>query len=1126
MLYLKSMSIDRFKSFKHINVIFNKGFNCIVGPNGSGKSNIIDALLFSLGESSLHRLRVDRLQYLIREGSSRGAASMSKAHVKIELDGDEKMEITRGIRADGKTVYRLNGKRMTRQEVIEVLKKHSVHIDETSTIAQGEINKIIEANAKQRREFIDIAAGIQEFEYKKREAMQELEKVGVRISTAQAMLGERAATLKELEKEKEAAENYIVMSKRLKSLNYSILIKRQKASQLNLDAYAKEIAKLEAEKKGVEAKMAEYAKKIAALSEERQKISYALASSATSQDAVSKRLVDVGNELSALEVKINTAASTIDETAKQVADIGEEIKRIGEKIKANETSVAGMRSRLSELEAQAKKLGSFDSPGDSGKRVKELDSGISNSEKELARLQETLSKLQTRKTLIDAKKDGTLKEIAGIGDEISRDMVAASALREKVQEEKSRKEKAEKRVAELQARAEELRQILDSADSEILALKEQRASSHSRDGVLLSRLKSAFADNPGFFGTVAELCTYDSKYAEAVEAAAGSRFSYLVVESMDVANTMIQYLKKQNLGRATFVPLRELHVEAESRENGLQALTDLLKYDSKFAKVFAYIFSNTYLVRDIEEAKSLGTGRHRYVTLSGETVERAGVLSGGSRSKSLSISVIEKKLKEVEAARVKAFAEAKDVDARRFSSSKEMAEAGIEMASANSAIEEYNKKIKERGEQKAKLESSLSSLDNDSKKLAEDAGSVQNEVSKLAREIEAMKSERSEAYSDSLEAAHKGMKKEDAERLASLNKEMEEARIKVAEWQKESKMLAETQQQRNREMKEKEDLAERTKRLSADYAKKKAELLEDKAEVESHMKRSSKSSREALERQEAIAKEQEKLITEQASQNSKYEGIGKKVSEIRVSQGQTEMRLTDIAAELSAYSNAVPELVNEDSEKMEKDAQVLGAKIEALGAVNLKAPEAYDEKARSVAEATDKVSTLEGEKRAVEAMIEEIESKKLNAFVTTFNEVNKNFSKLYNFIYPGKAGIELDDPNSPLETGLSFKIDDTNFVGRSRGLSGGQKSLISLMLLFSIHMCKPSSVYLFDEIDTALDKENSKKLSQLIKEMAKSAQFVVVSHNDSLIVNADAALGVTKNSGDSQAYGIEISNTK
>ena len=180
MLYLKSMSIDRFKSFKHINVIFNKGFNCIVGPNGSGKSNIIDALLFSLGESSLHRLRVDRLQYLIREGSSRGAASMSKAHVKIELDGDEKMEITRGIRADGKTVYRLNGKRMTRQEVIEVLKKHSVHIDETSTIAQGEINKIIEANAKQRREFIDIAAGIQEFEYKKREAMQELEKVGVR----------------------------------------------------------------------------------------------------------------------------------------------------------------------------------------------------------------------------------------------------------------------------------------------------------------------------------------------------------------------------------------------------------------------------------------------------------------------------------------------------------------------------------------------------------------------------------------------------------------------------------------------------------------------------------------------------------------------------------------------------------------------------------------------------------------------------------------------------------------------------------------------------------------------------------------------------------------------------------
>ncbi|MDE1874278.1 MAG: chromosome segregation protein SMC [Candidatus Micrarchaeota archaeon] len=1123
MLYLKSMSIDRFKSFKHINVVFNRGFNCVVGPNGSGKSNIIDALLFSLGESSLHRLRVDRLQYLIREGSSR-SSSLAKAHVKLELDGDERMQIERGIRSDGKTVYRLNGKRMTRQEVLEVLKKHRLHVDETSTIAQGEINKIIEANARQRREFIDIAAGIQEFDYKKKEAMQELEKVGVRVSTAQAMLNERQAFLSELAKEKEAAENYMIMSKRLKSLNYSILLKRQKASQLNLDAYAKELAKLEGERKEVEAKLAEYSKKIAALSEERQKISDALTSNTSALDGVNKRLADVGNELSALEVKITTASATLEDTERLIAAIKDEIKATDEKIKANEAEVAGLRAKLSEAEAQAKRLGSPARAGESGKRVKELDAEISELEKGYSQAQERLARLQTERSLAEVKKGGVSKEIEKLDAEISAANSSVSELQAKIKEEKARKERAEKKTAELQARSDELRSAIAAADSEIISLKEQRAASGSRGGASQARLASAFSKHPGFFGTVAELCTYDGKYAEAVEAAAGSRFGYFVVESMDVANEMIQYLKKQNLGRATFVPLRELHVEQESKEKGLQALTDLLKYEAKFGKVFSYIFSNTYVVRDIDEAKSLGTGRHRYVTLSGETVERAGVLSGGSRSKTLPLAAIERKLRDAEEAKARVFAEVKDVDARHFASRKEAAEAEIEMGTASASVEEYGRRVKEYESRKAGLQSELSAGESGSKKALKEATSYESEVAGMAKELERKKQERSSAYTDSLEAAHKGMKKEDAEQLSRLGKEIEAAKVRIAEAQQANRMLAESRQAKAGELSGKTGLVEKTTKLSADYSKKKEELIKSRAEIESHMKKSSRSNREALERQDAIAKELEHLIAEQATQNAKSEGVAKQVSDVMVRRGQTEMRMNDIAAELTAYDSSKPEVLNEDVEKMEKDAQVLGAKIEALGNVNLKAPEAYDEKARSVSEATEKVNTLEGERKAVLSMIDEIESKKLNAFVSTFNEVSKNFSKLYNFIYPGKARIELEDQANPLETGLGIRVEDANFVGQSRGLSGGQKSLLSLMLLFAIHMCKPSSLYLFDEIDSALDKENSKKLSQLIKQMANDAQFVVVSHNDSLIVNADAALGVAKSSGDSQVYGIEISN--
>jgi len=1118
------MRIDRFKSFKHINMEFKRGFNCIVGPNGSGKSNIIDALLFSLGESSLHRLRVDRLQYLIREGSSRGQASSAKAYVRLELDGDEKIEIVRGVRADGKTVYRLNGKRMTRQEVVEVLKRHLIHVDETSTITQGEINKIMEANAKQRRELIDIAAGIQEFEYKKKEAMQELEKVGVRISTAQAMLNERLAFLNELAKEKEAAENYMLMSKRLKSLNYSILVKRQKAAQLNLDAYSRELAKLDGEKKAVEAKLSEYSKRISELSEERQKISEMLASHASTQDSASKRFADVGNEISALEVKVGTCSATIADASKLVSSLKDEMKSTAEKIKANEAELASTRSLLSDLEAQAKRLSISGSVSGAEKRVKELDAAISSKEGELAELQKELTKLQTSKTLTDAKKEAASRELERLIGEIAKANELISELKGKAEAEKERKERAERKAGELQARQEELRNALDAADSEIISLKEQRAASHSRDSMLQSRLASAFSGHAGFFGTVAELCAYDAKYAEAIEAAAGSRFGYFVVESMEVANEMIQYLKKQNLGRATFVPLQELRVEPESKEKGLQALADLLDYDPKFSRVFAYIFSNTYLVRDVEEAKALGTGRHRYVTLSGETIERSGVLSGGSRPKTLPIAALERKLRELEESRARLFAEAKEADSKYYASRKEVAEADIEIASAKASMDEYASRMKEYVLQKAKLESELAESESEAKKALEGLTSSNERAARLLKELEAMKLERSRAYADSLEAARKGMRKEDADKLAELNKGIEAAKIRVAELQQANRMLAEAQQQKAKELSEKEELIETTKKLLGSYSKKMGELQKSKAEIEKLMKRSSASNREALERQDAIAKELERLIAEQTIQNGRAEMIAKQTGDIAANRAQTEMRIKDIAAELTAYDGAKPELLNEDIDVMDKEAQVLKAKIEALGSVNLKAPEAYEEKARSVSEASGKVKTLEEEKKAVIAMIEEIESKKLNAFVTTFNDVNKNFSKLYNYVYPGKARIELEDASKPLETGLVIKVEDPNFMGQSRGMSGGQKSLLSLMLLFAIHMCKPSSLYLFDEIDSALDKENSKRLSQLIKEMAREAQFIVVSHNDSLIVNADAAIGVAKNGVDSQVYGIEISN--
>ncbi len=1128
MLHIRSASIGRFKSFKHVDLLFNKGFNCVVGPNGSGKSNIVDALLFCLGETSLRRLRVDRLQYLIREASARGSGSNSKAVVKLELDGDAHIELAKWVRADGKTLYKLNGKRMTRQEVLEVMKSHGVHVDETSTIAQGEINKIIEANAKQRREFIDVAAGIQEFDSKKAEAMTELDKVAARMAAAQAMLDERLVFLNELAKEKAAAESYAQLVKRRASLQYSILVGRKKAAELASASYAKEIERIEADKAGLSAKLGELLGKTQKLEGERKELLQLLTEHSNAADSTNRKFTEIGNELSALDVRIGNWKSASKKLGEEMAAVRSELDSMQKRIEANTGSLLKHKGRLAELEAEAKKSGARAAPAreDMGKRVRELDGIVVGREKTLAAKREVAAGLQTQVTLLEAKAEAIGKELRELNDRLAGEKAQAEDAGAKAADALAAKQKLSKEAQEAGGESERLRNELGAIDSELISLKEQRAMSKPREQVVQGRLRDMFGKSNGFYGAVSELCSYDDKYAEAIEAAAGSRFNYFVVDSVDSAKGMISYLRANNLGRATFIPLRELRAEQENGVKGLQLVSDLLDYDDKFDSVFSYVFNNTYLVESIDAAKRAGIGAHRWVTPQGELIERSGILSGGSRSRPSSLGSVERRIRELEEKKGRLFSRAKEMDSSLFALRSRAAEAEMHSASYSALVNEHNSVCRGVSAKLEALKAEQASAVSESARAAEELAAAQAAITAASQELEECRKERTDAYEESMresaELAGKGIGKAEREKLERANAEMREASVKVAELQKESDMLAASITQRNRELEAKGKLMEEADAGLGRDAKRREELLVLQKETEARMLGSSKRSKQALEKQEAISRELETLASRIAATEALAGDLGKRSSELLVKQGQGSTRLNDLTAELAAYTSADCQIVEGDPEQLEREASQAAAKVEALGNVNLKAPEAYEEKARSVREAKEKLDTLESERHAVLAMMEEIEAKKMSAFMTTFNEVNKNFSRLYNYIYPGKATLALEDHGNPLESGMVISIEDDNFVGRQRGMSGGQKSLLSMMLLFSIHMCKPSSIYLFDEIDTALDKENSKRLSQLIKQMSGNAQFIVVSHNDTLIVSADAAIGVAKSAGDSKVYGIEV----
>ncbi len=1128
MLYLKSLTIDKFKSFKHAEIVVSKGFTCVVGPNGSGKSNICDALLFGLGENSMNRLRVNKLDELIDFSIKRKHSDVAKAHVRLELAGDQDYVIVRTVRSDGKTQYSVNGKHMTRQEVLEILNVNRIRADETSTITQGEINRIISLSPKERRELIDIASGIKEFEAKKADALRELEKVSQRILETQGMLNEKVSFLRELEKEKESAERFIEYTAKLKSLRYSILATRKEMLKTALDGFTKDLAVADSKRNETEFRRSEIAKKLNDYEAERESLTHNIGASSAAMNDVNSRYDAINKEMATLEAEINSHKSALIDIGTFTDGAEKEIERIKETLETGSRLVIEHQQKLKVLEKDTGAAATMEEANSKEKEIDNLNKAIHNLEKQVSESQAALVKLDSESaslvTIIEELSKSVesskliIKEKEGAAEKIRKDM---ESLRETVQKSSEAAKKNESERSRIEKEIEAL-------DETLIDLKEQKSYISSKSNNMAEKLAVHFKESDGFFGSASSLCSYDTQYSLAVETAAGSRLDYFVTDTIANADKMIAFLKKNELGRATFIPIKEIRSDdGNASEKGLDSVISVVKYEKKFDKVFKYIFNNSFIVSGPEEAKKYGIGKHRYVTRDGELIELSGTVSGGFSKRRVSLASIENQIKEATSSRARLHEDRAKAEETAFEERKAQAAAEMKL---DSESREQSRLESEAASTRKALASAASRMEESKRRLSaiQEKKLSESKVHDSSEEALSKAKERlMQLYNEAVEATKEmskhGAGKAEREKQEKSRKEAEDIRIKVAETKKEAQILESRKLDLERQVEEKRKLAKNLDTSINEKTKKIEALEKERKEMESKIKNSGELSKKAMERLSKINEEVEKLREDNGRVNMQLNEVDRELGDIKVKRSQTETRLSDITAELAAYGNGIP-LVKGDIDIMQRETDVLESKLQDLGTVNMRAPELYDDKKKSVDEALTKSNTLEIEKQAVIRMIEEIDSKKLQVFMSTFNDVNKNFSKLYNYIFPGKAYIELENPGDPFNGGIEIKITDANLNKALKSMSGGQKSLILLMMLFSIHLCKPSSLYVFDEVDSALDKENSKKLSQLIKEMSKEAQFVVVSHNDSLIINSDTAVGVVMANGESKALGLEVSS--
>ena len=1112
MLRISSLKLRGFKSFKKADIQFPEDFSALAGPNGSGKSNVCDAIRFVMGEQRLKALRAKKVKDLICHNAKIADVLL------ILSDGKEKVELRRAIREDGKVSYRLNGKKATRGTVVETLKKHSADDTGRNIIAQGEVQRVIEMNGRQRREIIDGVAGISEFEIKKKEAMRELETVENRMREANLVLGERAAFLQELEKEKGRAENYVSAREMLQGAKATLISRELKTNESRNSRISSQIENARAKLSELEKEISSLGDEIRKAEAERGKIADEL-SKKEKRDRLFKEMEDIRAEL-------GSSTQALEDSGEMEARLKSELSALDGEIEAEKKALSSLEKEAERLKKELAPLEKKRIKYEEGREAAALREAIASIEKELARVREEALRCEGERgrlrTLIEEKR--RMLEAYSSGEE------EGEAGFKSPGDWKDRRKELAHMVDRLFQKEKELNEESASLDRVLLDLREKIAVLRAQSSPkamnpalrFISELKASGEIN-GIHGPLYELVEFDPKYAEAVEAAGGNRLMYVVVDSADVAMKAVQRLKKAGAGRATFIPLKEVTFSSSPAKGGLGVLSTFVRHSPKYKRAVDFVFGSTLLVSDYPAAKKVGIGSARMVTLGGEIFERSAIVTGGKARGGVAIaaqlSKMESQLEEAKEKKNALLSELRQVREEMSSLRREKAECDVEVRKAELEEESAKKRVEEQKKRKK--------LEKETNEEIEEMGKTISMLSEkragFSKEEEKLRGSLSEKQKELGEA-----EKKQEEKLRKVEKEQEELTQKYSELRGKLDSVERENELRVQGISGREGKKKALREEFSGVRKKRHTIEENskklKEELESLEKRIGESNK-TLEKLFAKSKEYEETLQEigrkRGTALAEAQKFEKQMHSLEVEQASVSTRLTDLKAEMESFGEV--KLLEETSkEKLTEILRSSEQQLSELGDVNLAAPEQYEKRKQEIAEVREKIERLKVERNAVMEMITSIEEKKKEAFLETFDAVNENFKKLFEHISIGEGFLYLDKPGDIFNSGLYIKLKRDGRENPLDALSGGEKTLLALMFVFALQFYKPSPFYVLDEVDASLDKANSANLARLLRQLSDSSQFIVVTHDDTVMRMASAIMGVARVDGISQIVGVKL----
>ncbi len=1133
MTRINKIIIRGFKSFaKRTELVFSNNFNCILGPNGSGKSNVMDALCFVLGRMSSKSLRAEKSANLIYNGGKKGIPAKN-GEVSIYFDNSKKIfpsdegeiKITRIVKQTGQSVYKINDERRTRQQVLDMMSVAAVDPEGYNIILQGDINKFVEMSPEQRRLIVEEIAGISIYEDKKKKALNELDKVEGKLNEADIILAERQTYLKELKSERDQALKY-------KNMNDNI--KQNKATFLNIQIIKKEEEqkKFEDNIKNCNKKIAKVLDEITALkktvSEKRDDIKKI---TSDIEEKGEKEQIDMQKKVEQLRVNIETNKTRLaicenelvkidsrkDQLQKDLREIHEKIDSLISEISKLEKIKKGKNNDVLELENSIKnfkKKHRVSNLDEIEKEIEEVEKQEEEGQREIQILREKQQELLREKDKIEYQIqniDAAMQKVLDVEKESKEDM---ENLNEKKNDFKKKTLELNKLLNEDSSLAAQLAKSKDnllSAKGELEKLKVKNIgiTEKASANIAVKSILDQKQNIKGIHGTVAGLGHVSAKYSLALEVAAGSRIQSIIVEDDKVAETCIKYLKDNRLGVANFLPLNKIkgatpdnEVKKALSSNGVHNLAiDLVSFDSKFKNAFSYVFGKTIVVDNINVARRLGIGSHRMVTLEGDLIETSGSMRGGYRKKSrvsfqqedFTKDLLQRRRSEVEENIIKLRNKKSALEGEVIKLEK-----GLHLETGDT---EASKKQKDALKEKLKevdkqITNTEKNIEGSNKKLA----SIKTKKQEMRIKISGLRNPTLLAELNTFEDKKQEIKNEILEidsKISSINTQIND--ILKRDEENIGRILKEQE-------KEKKDFSAELEQIKERIKKQKEELIK-KEKIQKEFRTKFK---ELFKKRDGINNEILKTESEIMNKEDQNRGTETRMNNLSMKNVEVKAELAGLEKEFEQYENV--ELLKEKSEEsLKREINRFEALIGEFGAVNMRALEVYDNIEKEYKKLLEKKEVLAAEKKDVIAMIDEVENKKKELFMVTFNAINENFKNIFSKLTSkGIASVVLENEKEPFEGGLRIKVKITGKKFMDiHSLSGGEKSLTALAFIFAIQDYKPALFYVLDEVDAALDKHNSEKLSKLIRKYSEKAQYIVISHNDSTITEADTLYGVS-----------------